>query len=92
MRGEDVELVARHQHGSDAPPYERLLGDALRGDGALFTLDEAVEEAWRVVDPVLDLPEPVDEYASGSWGPASARTMVEGDAWHDPAPEGSAPC
>jgi glucose-6-phosphate 1-dehydrogenase len=51
-----------------------------------------VEEAWRVVDPVLDLPEPVDEYASGSWGPASARTMVEGDAWHDPAPEGSAPC
>ena len=92
MRGEDVELVARHQHGSDAPPYERLLGDALRGDGALFTRDEAVEEAWRVVDPVLDLPEPVHEYDSGSWGPASARTMVEGDAWHDPAPEGSAPC
>jgi glucose-6-phosphate 1-dehydrogenase len=92
MRGEDVELVARHQHGSDAPPYERLLGDALRGDGALFTRDEAVEEAWRVVDPVLDLPEPVEAYDSGSWGPASARTMVEGDAWHDPGQEGSAPC
>ncbi len=92
MRGEDVELVARHQHGSDAPPYERLLGDALRGDAALFTRDEAVEEAWRVVDPVLDLPEPVEQYESGSWGPASARTMVEGDAWHDPRPEGSAPC
>jgi glucose-6-phosphate 1-dehydrogenase len=92
MRGEDVELVARHQHGSDAPPYERLLGDALRGDGALFTRDEAVEEAWRVVDPVLDLPEPVEMYDSGSWGPASARTMVEGDAWHDPSAEGSAPC
>jgi glucose-6-phosphate 1-dehydrogenase len=92
MRGEDVELVARHQHGSDAPPYERLLGDALRGDAALFTRDEAVEEAWRVVEPVLDLPEPVVAYDSGSWGPASARTMVDGDAWHDPRPEGSAPC
>ena len=92
MRGEDVELVARHQHGSDAPPYERLLGDALRGDASLFTRDEAVEEAWRVVDPVLDLPEPVQRYDSGSWGPASARALVDGDAWHDPCAEGSAPC
>jgi glucose-6-phosphate 1-dehydrogenase len=92
MRGEDVELVARHQPAGAAPPYERLLGDALRGDAALFTRDEAVEAAWRVVDPVLDLPGPVETYESGSWGPPSARTLVAGDAWHDPREEGSAPC
>ena len=92
MRGEDVELVARHQPAGAAPPYERLLGDALRGDAALFTRDEAVEAAWRVVDPVLDLPGAVETYASGSWGPASARTLMHGDAWHDPVAEGSRPC
>ena len=92
MRGEDVELVARHQPLGAAPPYERLLGDALRGDAGLFTRDEAVEEAWRVVDPVLDLPTPVETYESGSWGPASARGMVAGEQWHDPGAEGSSPC
>jgi glucose-6-phosphate 1-dehydrogenase len=92
MRGEDVELVARHQRAGAAPPYERLLGDALRGDAGLFTRDEAVEAAWRVVDPVLDLPAPVEPYDSGSWGPASARTIITGDEWHDPRPEGSPPC
>ena len=92
MRGEDVELVARHQRAGAAPPYERLLGDALRGDAGLFTRDEAVEAAWRVVDPVLALPGPVEPYDSGSWGPLSARTIITGDAWHDPRPEGSTPC
>jgi glucose-6-phosphate 1-dehydrogenase len=92
MRGEDVELVARHQRAGAAPPYERLLGDALRGDAGLFTRDEAVEAAWRVVDPVLDLATPVESYESGSWGPASARAIVTGDEWHDPGPEGSTPC
>ena len=92
MRGEDVELVARHQPLGAAPPYERLLGDALRGDAGLFTRDEAVEEAWRVVDPVLDLPAPVEMYDSGSWGPDAARRMVAGESWHDPRAEGSAPC
>ena len=92
MRGEDVELVARHHPLGAAPPYERLLGDALRGVAGLFTRDEAVEEAWRVVDPVLDLPMPVETYESGSWGPASARGMVAGEQWHDPGAEGSSPC
>jgi glucose-6-phosphate 1-dehydrogenase len=93
MRGEDVELVARHQRAGAAPPYERLLGDALRGVASLFTRDEAVDAAWRVVDPVLDLPQPVEAYDSGSWGPASARTVIPDDeGWHDPNPEGSTPC
>ena len=93
MRGDDVELVARHQPSRGAPPYERLLGDALRGDSSLFTRDEAVEAAWRVVDPVLDLPGPVDLYEPGTWGPASASSVVvEGDGWHDPVPEASPRC
>jgi len=93
MRGEDVELVARHQPSRGAPPYERLLGDALRGDSSLFTRDEAVEEAWRVVDPVLEMETPVALYAPGTWGPSSADSVVvEGDGWHDPIPEASARC
>src|SRR5690606_11222063 len=72
MRGDEVELVARHQPAGAATPYERLLGDALRGDAGLFTRDEAVEAAWRVVDPVLDLPGAVESYEAGSWGPRSA--------------------
>jgi len=92
MRGEDVELIARHQQTSDAP-YERLLGDALAGDATLFTHAEAVEEAWRVVGPVLDLPQPVESYAPGSWGPDDAGKLVSGGGgWHDPKPERSTPC
>src|SRR3546814_13207773 len=53
MHGEDVELTARHQHADEKSPYERLLGDAIRGDAGLFTRAPAVEAAWRVVDPVL---------------------------------------
>jgi glucose-6-phosphate 1-dehydrogenase len=93
MRGDDVELVARHQPARGAPPYERLLGDALRGDTALFTSDEAVEAAWRVVDPVLDLPGPIETYAPGTWGPPSAARVVDGNvAWHDPQPEATTQC
>ena len=51
MRGEPVELIARHNTQSEKSPYERLLGDAVRGDTALFTQDDSVEAAWRVVDP-----------------------------------------
>jgi len=93
MRGDDVELIARHQPSRGAPPYERLLGDALRGDSSLFTRDEAVEAAWRVVDPVLDLPGPIELYDQGTWGPASASAVVEeGDGWHDPIPESTPQC
>src|SRR6266850_1104270 len=53
MRGEPVELIARHHSESEKSPYERLLGDAIRGDPSLFTQDACVEAAWRVVDPVL---------------------------------------
>src|ERR1700716_4072706 len=61
MRGEPVELIARHHSGSEKSPYERLLGDAIRGDTSLFTQDDCVEAAWRVVDPVLQTGLPVLE-------------------------------
>jgi len=93
MRGEAVELVARHQTRDDQPPYQRLLHDASRGDPSLFTSDEAVEAAWRVVDPVLGDAEPVREYKPGTWGPAEAAALVEGHGgWHDPKKEETAPC
>jgi glucose-6-phosphate 1-dehydrogenase len=93
MRGEDVELTARHQHGDEKSPYERLLGDAIRGDAGLFTSDAAVEAAWRVVDPVLRDHAAAQPYEPGTWGPASADSIVEGEeGWHDPKPETSAPC
>ena len=93
MRGEDVELTARHQHVDEKSPYERLLGDAIRGDAALFTSDAAVEAAWRVVDPVLKDHPAAEAYEPGTWGPASAASIVQGEeGWHDPQPETSTPC
>jgi glucose-6-phosphate 1-dehydrogenase len=93
MRGEPVELIARHRTQTEKSPYERLLGDAIRGDGQLFTQDASVEAAWRVVDPILKNPLPVVEYEPGSWGPDVATDIVHGDeVWHDPQVEQTQPC
>jgi glucose-6-phosphate 1-dehydrogenase len=88
MHGEPVELVVRRRPRREKSPYERLLGDAIRGVTWLFTRDDAVEEAWRVVDPALGNAEPVIEYEPGGWGPPSAAALVAGkERWHDPQPE-----
>jgi glucose-6-phosphate 1-dehydrogenase len=93
MQGEPVELVARHRAGPGKSPYARLLGDALRGDNALFTSDECVEAAWAVVDQVLAQESAVATYARGSWGPAAAKRVVaSAEGWHDPVAETSKPC
>lgn len=85
MVGEHVELVARHYQGDEMAPYERLLGDALRGDAMLFSREDAVEAAWRVVDPVLGSATPLYEYDPGTWGPAEANGLITGDGgWHNP--------
>src|SRR5277367_2117819 len=83
MRGEPVELVGRHSSAAEKSPYERLLGDAVRGDTSLFTQDASVEAAWRVVDAALSAG-PVLEYQPGTWGPAAAREIVNPGAWIDP--------
>jgi glucose-6-phosphate 1-dehydrogenase len=88
MRGERTELVARHllAHGDLA--YERLLGDALRGDASLFTRDDSVEAAWRVVEPILRSADPPVEYEPGTWGPPAAATVLaNGECWHDTKPD-----
>jgi len=97
MRGEPVELIAHRQPRREKSPYERLLGDAIRGDTALFTRDDCVEAAWRVIDPILSNAglgnaQPVSEYEPGTWGPSAAASIVTGEAgWHDPKPE-EPPC
>jgi glucose-6-phosphate 1-dehydrogenase len=69
--------------GEDMRPYDRLIGAALDGDRWLFTPQDTVEAAWRVVDPVLGDVTPVHPYAKGSWGPAEAdRLLPQRDAWH----------
>jgi glucose-6-phosphate 1-dehydrogenase len=93
MHGEPVELVARHNTQTEKSPYERLLGDAIRGDRSLFTQDDSVEAAWRVIDPILTMSPPVVQYDQGTWGPAAATSIVDGDdTWHDPTIEKTAPC
>jgi glucose-6-phosphate 1-dehydrogenase len=85
MAGEAIEVRARHQHGEEMMPYERLLGDAIRGDATLFAREGEVEAAWRVVDPVLGGAAPVHAYAPGTWGPGEAdRLLEDGERWHDP--------
>jgi glucose-6-phosphate 1-dehydrogenase len=71
--------------GRAADPYERLLDDALEGDARRFAREDSVEEAWRVVEPVLEHPDPVVAYEPGSWGPPEANRIIQGDdCWHVP--------
>ena len=74
--------LSEHLTGQE-PPYERLLTDAMAGDGALFTREDAVEAAWTVVDSVLKKHKPVRMYQRGTWGPKEANTLLApGDSWH----------
>jgi glucose-6-phosphate 1-dehydrogenase len=87
MVGERVELVVRQSSADEMTPYERLLGDAIRGDPTLFVREDGVEASWRVVDPILGNVTPVHEYESNSWGPAEADQIIAGDGgWRNPQP------
>jgi len=67
--------------------YERLLGDAMAGDGALLTREDAVEAAWTVVDPVLAHHPRAHPYQPGTWGPTQADKLIASHGrWHNPAP------
>lgn len=83
--GEEVELFACDTQDDEMEAYERLLGDAIRGDVSLFGREDAVEVAWRIVDPILARKTPVYEYAPGTWGPAEAEAMMlPYGGWHNP--------
>jgi glucose-6-phosphate 1-dehydrogenase len=74
------------QEGGEGPtPYEVLLLDAMRGDSTRFARQDSVEETWRICQPLLDSPPPVESYAPGSWGPASAERLLGNcGPWHEP--------
>ena len=83
--GEDVELLAHHHRPDEMPPYERLIGDAMRGDPTFFAREDGVQAAWKVIDPILDDATPVHAYEPGTWGPSEADALVDGgDSWHVP--------
>ncbi|MFG2846310.1 glucose-6-phosphate dehydrogenase [Kitasatospora sp. NPDC048296] len=81
----DLSLIFSEELGEAPEPYERLLGDAMEGDSSLFTREDSVEETWRIVQPLLDDPPPVEPYEPGSWGPAGADELLVGHPrWRDP--------
>jgi len=85
MLGEQLELLVRDQDADDMDAYERLLGDAAHGDATLFARQDAVEAAWRVVDPVLGNATPVRDYEPNTWGPLEADALIaDSDGWHNP--------
>ncbi len=86
MAGQQVELLAHRDPRCDLLPYERLLGDALAGQGELFALQGGVEAEWRVVDDILSAPPPLHEYEPGTWGPEAAERVIAGSGpWSAPA-------
>ncbi len=81
----DMEVLFEKVPGEDPEPYERLLGDAIAGNHQLFTRQSAIEETWRVVQPLLDEPGPVLPYEPGTWGPEEAEKLVRGTGqWSQP--------
>ncbi|HET9958399.1 MAG TPA: glucose-6-phosphate dehydrogenase [Polyangiaceae bacterium] len=84
MAGESVELMVRNQRADEMGAYERLIGDAMRGDPNLFAREDSVEAAWRIVEPVLGDVTPIYEYDKGTFGPQEANYVLHGSArWYD---------
>lgn len=85
MVGEDAWLAARRIRSDEMAPYERLLGDALRGERSLFGSEAGVEAAWRIVEPILSRTDAPYEYDAGSWGPVEAEQLIApGGGWIQP--------
>ncbi|HZD40775.1 MAG TPA: glucose-6-phosphate dehydrogenase [Terriglobales bacterium] len=86
MAGKEVELIAHEEAAEEMLPYERLLGEAMSGDAALFNRQDAVEAAWRVIDPIFGDITAVHEYEPGTWGPSEADAIAEDiGGWYNPA-------
>ncbi|MGC8491357.1 MAG: glucose-6-phosphate dehydrogenase [Syntrophobacteraceae bacterium] len=87
MAGQDVELTFIRQDAEDTPPYQRLLGDAMRGSAELFAREDGIEAQWRVVDSVLDNVTPLYTYEPGTWGPEEAYQLIgKHGPWLNPRP------
>jgi glucose-6-phosphate 1-dehydrogenase len=80
-----MDMEFAREGGEGPAPYEVLLHDAMLGNSTRFTRQDGVEEAWRVMQPLLDSPPPVHPYAVGSWGPDAANRLLSGHGrWHEP--------
>jgi glucose-6-phosphate 1-dehydrogenase len=90
MIGQMIELVAsRYPDAEEPDAYERVLGDAMEGDSTLFAREDYVEEAWRIVDPVVKAGTPLYEYDPGTWGPAEVEQHVSPPGgWQNPVVTG----
>jgi glucose-6-phosphate 1-dehydrogenase len=78
-------VASSHPSPEDMDAYERVLGDAMAGDSTLFAREDYVEEAWRIVDPILKASTPVYEYDAGAWGPGQVDQSVRPpEGWHNP--------
>jgi glucose-6-phosphate 1-dehydrogenase len=88
---ESVEILGRRYPRSDEmDAYERVIGDAMAGDATLFAREDYVEEAWRIVDPVLKAGTPVYEYEPNTWGPREVeQSVAPAGGWHHPTVTGS---
>jgi glucose-6-phosphate 1-dehydrogenase len=86
FRGQEIELAfTDDDHTDEMTAYERLLGDAMEGENLLFAREDGVEEAWRVVDDVLDHHDRAYPYKEHTWGPTQAAGLIrDGEGWHDP--------
>jgi glucose-6-phosphate 1-dehydrogenase len=83
-----TELIAtRLPRAGDMDAYEKVLGDAMAGDATLFAREDYVEEAWRIVDPVLKAKTPVLPYEPGTWGPVEAEHLSPKGGWNNPQVE-----
>ncbi len=86
--GDQQELYLSEEQAGEEAPYERLLSDAMAGDGALFTREDAVEAAWAVVEPVLKAHPRARPYKRGGWGPKEADAIIaSAGGWHNPTPQ-----
>jgi glucose-6-phosphate 1-dehydrogenase len=81
-------LASRHPCAAEMDAYERVLGDAMAGDATLFAREDYVEEAWRIVDPVLKAGAPVHEYEPKTWGPIEIGNVTPPGGWHNPVVTG----
>lgn len=77
-------LASRHPSAKEMDAYERVLGDAMKGDATLFARQDYVEEAWRIVDPVLKADTPIHEYNANTWGPGEVERVTPPGGWQNP--------
>jgi glucose-6-phosphate 1-dehydrogenase len=89
IEGQQVELVISQQSDpAEMGAYEELLFDAVRGNSGRFARQDYVEEAWRIVDPILSGVVPIYEYEPGTWGPSEVDALIAPDGeWFDPRPK-----